>query len=86
MWLYNRQLLGEFFAQGEWLALSLHRLLRTLRPLPYSISEAYKENLVQELLKLYREDKLFSIVPFQLAQSQTTEDKTHATSELQLQA
>jgi hypothetical protein len=35
------------------------------------------------LLKLYRENQHFSIVPFQLAPSQTTEEKTH---ELQLQS
>ncbi|PJF37884.1 MAG: isovaleryl-CoA dehydrogenase, partial [Phototrophicales bacterium] len=45
MWLYNRHHLGEFFAQGEWLVLSLHRLLRTMRPLPYMISATYSENV-----------------------------------------
>jgi alkylation response protein AidB-like acyl-CoA dehydrogenase len=88
-WLYNRTHLGDFFAKGEWLVLSLHRLLRSLRPMPYLISEAYLENVAQELLKLYREDKLFSLVPFQLAQSQTLlqpKDTAHATSEFQLQA
>jgi alkylation response protein AidB-like acyl-CoA dehydrogenase len=82
-WLYNRSILGEFFARGEWLVLSLHRLLRTLRPLPYTISEVYVENVAQELLKLYRENQHFSIVPFQLAHSQTTEEKTY---EFQLQS
>ncbi len=82
-WLYNRSILGEFFAWGEWLVLSLHRLLRTLRPLPYTLSEVYVENVAQELLKLYQENQHFSIVPFQLAHSQTTEEKTH---ELQLQS
>ena len=82
-WLYNRSILGEFFARGEWLVLSLYRLLRTLRPLPYTLSEVYIENVAQELLKLYRENQHFSIVPFQLAHSQTTEEKTH---ELQLQS
>lgn len=82
-WLYNRSILGEFFARGEWLVLSLHRLLRTLRPLPYTLSEVYVENVAQELLKLYRENQHFSIAPFQLAHSQTTEEKTH---ELQLQS
>ncbi|TRT87305.1 MAG: acyl-CoA dehydrogenase [Microcystis aeruginosa Ma_OC_H_19870700_S124] len=82
-WLYNRSILGEFFARGEWLVLSLHRLLRTLRPLPYTLSEVYVENVAQELLKLYRENQHFSIAPFQLAPSQTTEEKTH---ELQLQS
>ncbi|MFM7909674.1 MAG: acyl-CoA dehydrogenase family protein, partial [Microcystis sp.] len=75
-WLYNRSILGEFFARGEWLVLSLHRLLRTLQPLPYTLSEVYVENVAQELLKLYRENQHFSIVPFQLAHSQTTEEKT----------
>ncbi|MFM7876181.1 MAG: acyl-CoA dehydrogenase family protein [Microcystis panniformis] len=82
-WLYNRSILGEFFARGEWLVLSLHRLLRTLRPLPYTLSEVYVENVAQELLKLYRENQHFSIAPFQLAHSQTTEEKTH---ELQFQS
>ncbi len=82
-WLYNRSILGEFFARGEWLVLSLHRLLRTLRPLPYTLSDVYVENVAQELLKLYQENQHFSIVPFQLAHSQTTEEKTH---ELQLQS
>ncbi|MDJ0729825.1 MAG: acyl-CoA dehydrogenase [Crocosphaera sp.] len=86
MWLYNRTILGEFFSKGEWLVLSLHRLLRTLRPLPYSISDVYVENTAQELLKLYKEDKLFSIVPFQLAHSPINEDRSYATSKLQLQA
>ncbi len=67
MWLYNRQNLGDFFAQGEWLVLALHRLLRTFKPLPYTISELYESNLTQEMVKLYQDEKMFSIVPFQLA-------------------
>lgn len=86
MWRYNREVLGDFFAKGEWLVLSLHRLLRTVRPMPYFISEAYLENAALEMLNLYREDKLFSIVPFQLARSPKPEDTTHANSEFQLQA
>lgn len=86
MWLYNRTALGDFFAQGEWLVLSLHRLLRTVRPLPYTISDIYVESVAQSLLKLHKEAKLFSIVPFQLAQSQTNEDTSYATPEFQLHA
>jgi alkylation response protein AidB-like acyl-CoA dehydrogenase len=85
-WLYNRAILGDFFARGEWLVLSLHRLLRTLRPMPYTISEEYIENVALELLQLYRENKHFSIVPFQLATTKPTEEKIHAGSELQLQS
>jgi hypothetical protein len=83
MWIYNRRILGEFFAKGEWLVLSLHRLLRSLRPLPYFISEAYLENVAQELIRLDNENRLFSIVPFQLAQKQ--EENTNANKEFQLQ-
>ncbi|MEM8807345.1 MAG: acyl-CoA dehydrogenase [Cyanobacteria bacterium P01_G01_bin.38] len=85
MWLNNRQALGNFFAQGEWLVLCLHRLLSpsgTPNPLPPS----YYENAYQVLLRLYTEDKLFSIVPFQLANSSINQEtSTHATTpELQL--
>ncbi len=84
MWIYNRHLLGEFFLQGEWLVLSLHRLLRSIRPMPYFISREYLENVAQELLKLYQQDRLFSVVPFQLAKSSTEqEDKTDANAKLQ---
>lgn len=82
MWIYNRELLGEFFASGEWLVLSLNRLLK---PFGHSqkVEQLYLEKVVQEMLKLYNENKLFSIVPFQLAQTQKQENQTNATSELQ---
>ncbi len=83
MWIYNRMLLGEFFAKGEWLVLSIHRLLRTIRPMPYSISDAYIENVAQELVRLHQENKLFSIAPIQLAQwSTTTKNNTNTTTKL----
>jgi hypothetical protein len=85
-WLYNRTILGDFFAEGEWLALSLHRLLKTIRPLPYTLSDTYVENVAQQLLKLHKEGKLLSIVPFQLAQSQTREEISYATSEFPVHA
>jgi hypothetical protein len=80
MWLYNRDLIGGFFAKGEWLVLSLHRLLRTIRPLPYIISELYEENIARELVKLHQENKLFSLVPIQLAKATSIkqEDNTNA--------
>ena len=63
--------------------MSLHRLLRTMVPLPYSISSEYTENITQEMLKLYKQDNLFSLVPFQLAQEQTqTKDKINASNYL----
>jgi hypothetical protein len=60
--------LGEFFFKGEWLVLSLHRLLSPFRRLA-APPEAYHENVAQALLRLHQADKMFSIVPFQLAQS-----------------
>lgn len=85
MWLYNRKQLGDFFARGEWLVLSLNRLLQ-----PFGRSQGanptYVENVAGELLKLHQQSKMYSIVPFQLAQTQTQENNADATSELQLQA
>lgn len=83
-WLYNRDNLDEFFLRGEWLVLGLHRLLRPICNLPYTISEEYSENVAQELLKLYKNNQLFSIVPIQLANNQTQE-KNYANSNLQFQ-
>ncbi|NES06519.1 MAG: acyl-CoA dehydrogenase [Okeania sp. SIO2F4] len=83
MWIYNRELLGEFFASGEWLVLSLNRLLQ---PFGHSqkVDQSYQEKVIQEMLKLYNENKAFSIVPFQLAKTQKQENITNATtSELQ---
>jgi alkylation response protein AidB-like acyl-CoA dehydrogenase len=82
MWIYNRQLLGEFFAQGEWLVLSIHRLLRTMRPMPWGIADAYTENVAQELLRLHQADELFSITPIQLGRSsKTTKNHNNTTTE-----
>jgi hypothetical protein len=86
MWLYNQKRLGDFFADGKWLTLCLHRILQPVRPWETPSSHlAYLENAAQELLKLYNAEQMFSIVPFQLAKTETQENPTHATSELQLQ-
>jgi hypothetical protein len=60
----------------------LHRLLRTIRPLPYTISNSYIENVAQELVKLHQEDKLFSIVPIQLAKTNTIKQEDNTNAEL----
>ncbi|TAE59140.1 MAG: acyl-CoA dehydrogenase [Nostocales cyanobacterium] len=85
-WIYNRDHLGEFFANGEWLALSLRRLMLNLRPskaLPGRIDDS---GVTQEMIRLYNEDKMFSLFPFQLAKSQTQENTTDTSPKLQLQA
>lgn len=67
MWVYNRMNLGSFFADGEWLILSLHRLLANWRRLPYSAYDEYVENVAKEILMLYKNTRMFSIAPFKLA-------------------
>jgi hypothetical protein len=86
MWIYNRKILGEFFAKGEWLVLSLHKLMRHFRRLPYFVCETYNENLAQGLLQLYRENKMFSLIPFELAQPPipTQEDTTNVATKITL--
>ncbi len=97
MWVHNRpahdgparEYLGEFFAKGEWLVLSLHRLLSHFRMDLAAPPQVYYETVAQELLRLHKTDKMFSIVPFQLAQSASVqplsnqpfqENTSHATA------
>lgn len=87
MWLHNRHQLGDFFANGKWLVLCLHRLLSQARLDLPKVPEAYYEAMAEEMLKLYHEDKLFSIVPFQLAHTADKKAVSKPTTpELQLQA
>ena len=70
IWAHNRQRLGDFFARGEWLALSLQRLLQQAchEKIPGICDEsAYRGKVGEELLRLHRADQLFSIAPLQLA-------------------
>lgn len=69
MWLHNRKNLGDFFAKGEWLVLCLTRLLEKLQPSLESAPDSYWDNAGNQLVKLYTENKMFSIVPFELAKS-----------------
>ncbi|MEC4812784.1 MAG: acyl-CoA dehydrogenase [Scytonema sp. PMC 1069.18] len=70
MWIHNRTQLGDFFAKGEWLVLCLERLKMSFHHTPSSLPVSYRQNVAQELLNLHKQDKLFSIVPIQLAQTQ----------------
>ncbi len=69
MWLHNRKQLGEFFAKGEWLVLSLHKLMSWLQHSQKPVSASYRQNLAAQLHRIYEQDQLFSIVPLKLAQS-----------------
>lgn len=66
---HNESSLGSFFAKGEWLVVSLYRLLAGFRKEITAPPAAYYENVASELLGLHQADKMFSIVPFQLAKS-----------------
>ena len=60
-WLHNRDILGEFFGREEWLSRCLNRLHAEDRT-------ALEDGSVErELLDRYRDHRLFSAVPFQLA-------------------
>jgi alkylation response protein AidB-like acyl-CoA dehydrogenase len=75
MWLHNRKTLDSFFAQGEWLVICLTRLLEKIQPSLESAPESYWENMGDRLVKLHTENKMFSIIPFELANSSTVEQK-----------
>jgi alkylation response protein AidB-like acyl-CoA dehydrogenase len=68
LWLYNRETLGEFFGRGEWLVLSLERLLRRLGVRRTTrLPAEYERNVAEELERLFAAPQMFSLVPFQLA-------------------
>jgi hypothetical protein len=72
MWLFNRESLGEFFSRGEWLVLALDRLMAALAPPRGPIPSAFTDRVANELLRLHREDRLFSIIPLKLAGIEST--------------
>ena len=68
LWLHNRERLGEFFGRGDWLVLSLERLLMKLGEERSALAAEYEERVAEELERLFEEERLFSVVPLQLAQ------------------
>jgi alkylation response protein AidB-like acyl-CoA dehydrogenase len=68
LWLHNREQLGEFFGRGDWLVLSLERLLLRLGQRRGEVLPAkHEERVAEELERLFEEGRLFSVVPLQLA-------------------
>jgi alkylation response protein AidB-like acyl-CoA dehydrogenase len=67
MWAHNREDLGEFFGRGDWLVLSLERLLVRLGRRRTILPREHEQRVAVELERLYRERRLFSVVPFRLA-------------------
>jgi len=68
LWLHNRERLGEFFGRGDWLVLSLERLLMKLGQERSVLPAEYEERVAEELERLFEEERLFAVVPLQLAQ------------------
>lgn len=69
MWIHNRTKSDEFFAKGEWLALCLAKLLTTFDPSRVLLSSPHVASVARELEKLYRQNRLFSLNPYALAQT-----------------
>jgi alkylation response protein AidB-like acyl-CoA dehydrogenase len=65
-WIYNRDILGEFFRPEEWLSRCLSRLHSE------DGTAGEDRHVAQELLDRSRSRELFSAVPFQLASQGTT--------------
>ncbi|MGZ6321166.1 MAG: acyl-CoA dehydrogenase, partial [Ktedonobacterales bacterium] len=67
VWHYNRETLGGFFADSEWLALALHRLLAPLGVALPVLPPAITAGVMHALLTLYREHTSFAFAPLRLA-------------------
>ena len=67
VWHYNRETLGGLFADSEWLALALHRLLAPLGVALPAPPPAITTGVMHALLTLYREHKSFALAPLRLA-------------------
>lgn len=66
-WIHNREVLSEFFGRGDWLLLSLERLLVRLGRRRGVLPAEHEQRVAGELERLYHERRQFSVVPFQLA-------------------
>jgi alkylation response protein AidB-like acyl-CoA dehydrogenase len=67
MWRYNRTSLDDFFARGEWLALCLRRALERFRPAIALEPRPFTDAIAEDLRRLARERRLFSLVPVRIA-------------------
>ncbi len=60
-WIHNRAILGDFFGREEWLSMCLSRLTAD------DVTVTGDSHLERELLERFRQGRLFSVVPFQIA-------------------
>lgn len=68
LWVHNREVLGEFFKRGDWLVLSLERLLVRLGRRRTILPGEHEQRVAEELERLFNERQLFSVVPLQLTE------------------
>jgi len=80
LWIHNRETLGEFFGRGDWLVLSLERLLVRLGERRSVLPAEHEERAWVEMERLCDEQRLFSIVPVQLARSRSVSEDAGAES------
>lgn len=67
MWAHNREALGEFFRRGDWVVISLERLLMRLGRRRTILPADHEQRVAAELERLVHEGWLFSMVPFRVA-------------------
>jgi hypothetical protein len=83
LWLHNRERLGEFFGRGDWLVLSLERLVLRLGEARLGhgrrevLPAKHEERVAAELERLFEEERLFAVVPLQLARSKEHQEMDH---------
>jgi hypothetical protein len=66
LWWFNREELGTFFGEGEWLVLALRKMLLKFDHLHQEYTEEYDENIFTYLVSMFNDKKLFSIVPLKV--------------------
>jgi hypothetical protein len=82
LWVYSRELLDSFFANGEWLTVCLQRLLTELGAAEIKIPANFQDHISDHLLRLHKEHRLFSFSGIQLANEQQIQNSEHSTSDL----
>lgn len=80
LWIHNREGLGDFFARGDWLVLSLERLLVRLGQRRRVLPPEHEARVAEQMQRLYDEGRLFAVVPIQLARSEGRNDVARAES------
>lgn len=81
LWMHSRRHLEPFFREGVWLVLCLRRLLGedALR-IDDATLLGWENSAAEEMVRLHRENRLFSLAPFELARRRTASPPSTAVS------